>query len=198
MSRVYALIGFPGVGKLTIAKALADRIESGGRTVRLVDNHSINNVIFRLVDQDGISPLPDGTWDRVGDVAHVVYDTLETLTPTDWDLIFTVYLDGVTDTWWIPRVTAIADARGADFVPVRVVCDTEENARRIVNEDRVAMMKSIDPNEPARLAAIGEPYDPPDVRSLTVDSTDTPPDRTAAEILRYADDITGRPERRGG
>ena len=77
-----APIGFPGIGKLTIARALARLVEDADTTVRVVDNLSINNVIFRLVDQDGLRPLPDGTWDRVGDVAAAVLMTIETITPT--------------------------------------------------------------------------------------------------------------------
>lgn len=42
------LIGFPGVGKLTIAKELSAMVSA-----KIVDNHWVNNPILRLLDEDG-------------------------------------------------------------------------------------------------------------------------------------------------
>ena len=44
------LFGFAGCGKLTIAKAIQLKLDC-----ILVDNHRINNVIFSLIDPDGIA-----------------------------------------------------------------------------------------------------------------------------------------------
>ncbi len=72
VSFVFLLTGFPGTGKLTVAGALRDLLEADGETVRVVDNHWINNPILGLIDQDGITPLPQGVWERVGEVAGVL------------------------------------------------------------------------------------------------------------------------------
>ena len=53
-------------------------------------------------------------------------------------------------------------------------------------------MKSIDPDEPFRLAAEGEPYHPGHPNTLTVDITATPPDEAAAQILTHAAEMAAR------
>jgi hypothetical protein len=47
------LIGFPGTGKYTIAREIAQQED-----FRLVDNHLVNNPLFNLIHADGITPLP--------------------------------------------------------------------------------------------------------------------------------------------
>lgn len=183
---MFLITGFPGTGKLTVARALASLLEAGGETVRVVDNHWINNPIFGLVVNDGITPLPAAVWDRVGEVAGAVIRTVEELTPPDWHLIFTAYLDGTSDTGWVPRLQKAANNRGSLLVPVRLVCDPDEIARRIVAGERRAAMKSIDPEEPHRLAARGEPYDPRHPNGMTLDVTTMPPHEAAEQILEHA------------
>lgn len=186
---LFLLTGFPGSGKFTVARALAAQIEAVGDTVRLVDNHWINNPIFGLVDQDGVTPLPKEIWNRVGEVADAVIRTVEQLTPRSWHVIFTAYLDGVTDSDFVPRLESVAAARGALFIPVRLLVDPEENARRITSPERRLRMKSLDPEEPLRLAAAGQPYDHGHADTLTIDISDRPPDQTATEILARVDQL---------
>lgn len=182
---VYLLTGFPGVGKLTVARAMAERIEAGGETVRVVDNHWINNPIFGLVEQDGVTPLPRAVWDRVGEVAGAVLKTVEELTPGSWNVIFTAYVDGTTDIGYVSRVVEVADARGAVFVPVRILCDPDENARRIVAPGRRGRMKSVDAHEPYRLAELGPPFDSRHSNTLSLDVTAIEPGKAADVILDH-------------
>ena len=177
-----ALTGFPGVGKLTTALAIKAETERAGGRVLVVDNHWINNPILGLIDQDGVTPLPDGVWEQVGVVAGAVFNTLEQHTPLSWNVILTAYLDGHTDTGWLPAVERIATTRQATFLPVRLVCDVDENVRRITEQQRRDRMKSIDPDEPRRLAALGAPYDLGE-GSLTIDTTRGSPEDTAKVIL---------------
>ncbi len=186
---LYLLTGFPGSGKFTVAQALAEQIETAGDTVRVVDNHWINNPIFGLVDQDGVTPLPTEIWNRVGEVAEAVILTVEELTPRSWHVIFTAHLDGVTDTGFVARLESAAAGRGSLFIPVRLLVDPVENARRITSPERRLRMKSLDPEEPYRLAASGGPFDHGHANTLTIDITDKPPDQTATEILAHADQL---------
>lgn len=57
---VIVLIGFAGTGKYTIGRELCELTGA-----KLIDNHLINNPIFKTVDADGIKPLPPGIWDKV-------------------------------------------------------------------------------------------------------------------------------------
>ena len=182
---LYLLSGFPGVGKLTVATGLAQRLEAGGETVRVVDNHWINNPIFGLVEQDGLTPLPLAVWDRVGEVADAVLKTVEELTPASWNLIFTAYVDGVTDADYFPRIVDVAAARNATLVPVRLLCDADENARRIVAPGRREHMKSVDADEPYRLAGLGPPFDPGHPNTLSLDITTVEPNEASEAILAH-------------
>src|SRR3970282_972789 len=73
---IIALIGKPGVGKFTIGSVLAQMTGA-----RLVDNHSINNVIFNAIAADGVSQLPPEIWVQVGRVRAAVLETVATIAP---------------------------------------------------------------------------------------------------------------------
>ncbi len=82
----FHLIGNPGVGKYTVGAELA-RLTGA----RLVDNHSIANVIFNVISPDGLTPLPAGIWERVGRVRAAVLDTIVHLAPPELSFVFTNY-----------------------------------------------------------------------------------------------------------
>ncbi|GLR60602.1 hypothetical protein GCM10007919_53310 [Rhizobium indigoferae] len=63
------LLGFPGVGKLTIAKELGSLLSA-----KIIDNHWFNNPILRLLDEDQTAPLPEGVWEYTGRVRQAVLD----------------------------------------------------------------------------------------------------------------------------
>jgi hypothetical protein len=68
---LFYLIGFAGVSKYTVAKALAALTGA-----RVVDNHTINNPIFGLIEQEGVKPLPP----EIFDPKHPNTLTLDTTT----------------------------------------------------------------------------------------------------------------------
>ena len=160
-------------------------------TVRLVDNHYVNNPIFGLVDNDGVRPLPDGTWDRVGEVRDAIVNTVETLSPRDWCFIFTNDLiESLEERAWVDRLAAVAHTRGSRFVPVRLLCEVEELCRRIVSPERRLLMKSTDPQWIRRRAESQEVLNPGVPSTLTLDITSMPPDRAAGRILSHVDGMT--------
>ncbi|MFB2607955.1 chloramphenicol phosphotransferase, partial [Rhizobium phaseoli] len=67
MSVFVLLMGFPGVGKLTIATELSSVFPA-----KIIDNHWFNNPILRLLDDDGATPLPKGIWEYTGRVRQAV------------------------------------------------------------------------------------------------------------------------------
>jgi hypothetical protein len=54
---IVCLVGFPGVGKMTIAHILARMA-----TAVVVDNHWINDPILKLVTNEGSAAVPDAVW----------------------------------------------------------------------------------------------------------------------------------------
>jgi tRNA uridine 5-carbamoylmethylation protein Kti12 len=140
------LIGYPGTGKYTIARQL-DRVATlDGRRFVVVDNHHTSNVIFAVLEVDGVRPVAREVWDRVGEVREALYRTIEEMSPPEWSFVFTnVLSDGdPTDEAIVRRVAQLASRRGNPYVPVRVVCAPDEILRRVPNPDRQQRMKWID------------------------------------------------------
>src|SRR4029453_11754794 len=127
------LIGFAGTGKLTIAHAILARAP-----FLLVDNHFINNVVFRLIDTDGNRPPPPRVWEKVGKVRAIVFDTMRELAQPARNFVLTNELveGAAKDEKVFQEGRALARARGAAFLPVRLLIAPEELARRVVSPQR--------------------------------------------------------------
>lgn len=174
------LIGFAGTGKLTIAKEILARAP-----FLLVDNHFINNVIFYLIDTDGNSPLPPRVWENVGKVRAVVFDTMRELAKPARNFVLTNELvEGADqDEQVFQAVRALATAREAAFLPVRLLIAPEELARRVVSPQRQALLKSRDPDEALRMAREHQVYLPKDFDAFVLDVTKLSPADAAEQIL---------------
>ena len=78
------LLGHPGVGKLTIAKAIC-----AASDVRLLDNHLVNNVVFSLIHADGKTPLPEAIWDSVAGIREIAFGVIESIAPPEFSYVLT-------------------------------------------------------------------------------------------------------------
>ena len=136
------LIGFAGTGKYTIGRELCERTGA-----KLIDNHLINNPIFRVVNADGVTPLPAGVWDRVKEVRAAVYKAIRELAPSDTGFVFTMQLleSKPQDHKAFRDLERLAAARQCRFIPIRMICGVEELCRRVADPERVAMLKEISP-----------------------------------------------------
>lgn len=137
------LIGFPGAGKYTIAKELSALAAGDGATFRVVDNHHVNNTVFAVLDVDGMTTLPHRVWDFVSDVRRGVMGAIAELGPPEWSYVFTnvLFAGHADDEAGLVSVAQLADSRGCPFVPVRLYCEVDELARRIVADGRRERMK---------------------------------------------------------
>jgi hypothetical protein len=81
---VLCLVGFPGVGKLTIAQTLERLTEA-----QIVDNHWINDPILRLVPHDSATPVTEAVWSLVARVRGAVLEAIVTVAPPTQNFIFT-------------------------------------------------------------------------------------------------------------
>ena len=126
---------YPGVGKLTIGRALADLI--GGK---LLDNHSVFNVAFALTEFK--SPA---FYNTVRAVREIAYRRILDL-PSDIPVVLTNwYSQGSAwgeENW--DRAIALARERGCALNIVTLHCQPEENARRIQSPGRGARRKPQD------------------------------------------------------
>lgn len=186
-SAVYLLIGFPGAGKYTIAKAMRERLLAAGRDGRLVDNHSVNNRIFELVELPSEGTLPKTVWDRVDEVREAVLRTIEELSPRTWWFIFTNYLVKGLDEGYVERIDRLADRRGAVLVPVVLSCAPDEVLRRVVQPDRRAHLKDTSVSRASQALAKHQLVDPDLPQTLHLDVTSVPAHRAAVRILEHAE-----------
>jgi hypothetical protein len=147
-SDIIHLIGFPGVGKLTIAKEIAKQQPN----FILVDNHLINNPVFTVMNADGKKPLPPEVWKKTSQVREIVLDTMVSLSPSHLSFVMTnVAVEDENDKAECRKIEAVAGQRGGRYFPVLLTCDIEENRRRIVSPERGLNLKSVDPSHPDRM-----------------------------------------------
>ncbi|MET3794424.1 AAA family ATPase [Aquamicrobium terrae] len=169
------LNGWPGVGKLTVGRALADRLGA-----RLIDNHLLHDVAIRCTG------LADpGRWPLYEKVRHAAYEALKDRPHAD-TLVITNALcanDARERQAW-NHVVDLAIARNAPLVPVVLEADFEENARRLRSPDR-AGRKLADPAV-LRSFLTADSIQKPDVPDLLVlDVTRLSADQAADAICRH-------------
>ena len=184
---MFSLIGMPAVGKYTVAKELAAITGA-----RLVDNHSIANVIFNLIAVDGVTPLPPGTFSHVGRVRATVMDMIADVAPRDLSYVFTIVLAGNNPAEQVifDRMVEVAGLRGSLFVPVLLSCRTEELIERAATDSRIQRMKLIDPLKIAEMNDGLPQFETDHPNTLRLDTSDSPPEETARRILDWAESIT--------
>ncbi|WP_374565930.1 hypothetical protein [Ideonella sp.] len=176
------LLGIAGCGKLTIAKAIHRR-----HGCIIVDNHHINNVIFSLIDPDGITPLVPEVWEKVSRVRAAVLETVRDLGKPGRTFIFTnELLEGIPKHNEVFEDVRRASAeRGARLCAVRLQIDPEEAARRATCPGRAEAFKEIDPDNARRKAREATVLRPQGVETLNLDVTRLTPDEAAERILAH-------------
>lgn len=174
------LIGFAGVGKLTIAKEIVAQ-----SNFKLVDNHLINNPIFSVVEADGLTPLPKTVWEKTRIIRETVFDAILNISPPHFNFVLTNELveDREGDLVIYKKVEELAHKRGSLFLPIRLVCDEEELCKRVVSEDRKLGFKEIDVDAAHQKSQTFEVLNPNHPNVFTLDVTSLSADNAAVIIL---------------
>jgi hypothetical protein len=182
---IICLVGFPGVGKLTIARALSRSIEA-----TIVDNHWINDPILRLLPKSN-SAVPEPVWPQVAKVRGAVLETIATLAPHESNFIFTYAgsNEDDADRAAFEQYRNVAMRRNACFVAVRLLYGEDELVRRIQSAERRGR-KLTDPNEAIENFRSFSPLDPNIPDSLTLDVTHLTADEAAARVLDHLNQST--------
>jgi hypothetical protein len=176
------LVGFSGTGKLTVARELALILKA-----RVVDNQWINNPIFGLLDNDRVTPFPVGVWDQITKVRQAVLDTIAMLSAPDANFILTHagYDNDRKDLEIYNAIEITAQRRGAIFVPVRLLCEEAELARRVVSPERASRLKSMDPKAALREARTRDVLKVNHANQMTLDISAISPQESARLILEH-------------
>jgi predicted kinase len=178
---IFFLIGRAGVGKLTTARAI------GAMTgARIIDNHYVNNPIFRLIELYQSEPLPPEVWDRIAEVRNAILETVAALSPPRWSFVFTfVAFEAPEDIAVYRAVRRVAERREARFQPVRLHCEVEELVRRIASPERRGLLKDTSPQN-ARLSAARPLMTLEETNALDIDTTKVTSDEVARQIVSSA------------
>ncbi len=184
---VIYLFGFVGTGKYTVAKELASRTDA-----KLVDNHLINNPIFSVIRQDGMTKLPETVWEKTWAIRKIVLSAIETLSPPKYSFVFTNQLcnEHPDDHLLFAEILELAEKRGSLFIPVRLLCDVNERVKRIVSDDRKHRMKCINPSEATDSEALYTVFSPTHPNTLTLDVTHLSPPQSAQAIISHIERIS--------
>ena len=170
---------YPGVGKFTIGRALAELIGT-----KFLDNHSVFNVAFALTEFR--SPA---FYDTVRAVREIAYQRVLELPPEMPVILANWFSQGSAwgeENW--DRAIALAKERGCPLHVVLLACSPEENERRIVSPGRAAKRKPQDV-EMVGGNRRGRPLlDRGADRLLRLDVTNLTPDAAAREIAAWLSD----------
>ena len=178
------LIGYPGVGKYTIARAIAAMTDA-----RVLDNHLVNNPIFAVLARGAEAPIAPAVWPRVRQIRDLMLRSMEDLAPPELSFVLTNVIDGddPADVAVYERVRAVARTRKARFAPVLVHCAADEQARRIDTPDRDERFKWTNVDDVAALTARLRLHTPDHVNRLDLDVTSRSPAESAAAIVAHLD-----------
>jgi hypothetical protein len=134
---VVLLNGFPGVGKLTIAKLLEAKLDHSSTPFRLIDNHLLINpaVAIKLIRNKAHYALRKR-------FRQVLYEGLNELKEEGLVMIFTSCM--VTSDLERPyddidqfkEYVDLAEGKGVPLVMVNIVCDLGTNSERLGSEER--------------------------------------------------------------
>lgn len=188
------LLGFPGVGKLTIAQELGAALPA-----QVVDNHWINNPILALLADDGLGKLPDTVWEQTAKVRQAVLDTIATLCAPHANFILTNagIQDDARSLASYEQLKHASDRRRALFVPVRLLCDEDELVRRVTSPSRRDRLKSIDPEAARQRSRMATVLDPKHSNSLTIDVTAASADEATKTIHKHVKGLVDAAETGG-
>jgi deoxyadenosine/deoxycytidine kinase len=186
---VIYLIGFPGTGKYTTAKAIAEL-----ENFIVVDNQYINNPVLNLIPLDGKTKIPERAWENCSKIREIIFDTMICLSPASYNFVLTnVLFESNEDYGKIYRqVEKMAQGRNSLFVPVRLLCSQEEIKRRIVSEDRQLRLKENDPNLVSYYFEREVILKPDHPNLLELDNSNLQPHETAKKIIEFAKSLTFR------
>ena len=188
MPAVYQLLGFPGTGKYTVARAIVERLAARGEPAALLDNHATANLIWSLVPSE--RRFDPDVMARLAELRNVLWDAVAELTSPAHSVILTNYLPPGRPSTALDRHRELAQQLGLPLVAAVLHCDPEEVIERIPNADRAARMKLVDPERARTLMA--SPLILPGWPELVeLDITGLSPAEAATRVIALADENEG-------
>ncbi|KUJ10147.1 uncharacterized protein LY89DRAFT_270937 [Mollisia scopiformis] len=136
-SCILLLNGFPGVGKLTIAKALQIRLRHNNAPHRLIDNHLLIDPVVTIEPERNTAH-----YFLRKSFRRTAFERLKALKEEELVLIFTACLvtsrvpTAYDDIEQFGEYVDFAEAKGVPLVMFNIVCDLSANCGRLYSEER--------------------------------------------------------------
>ena len=187
-SWIVHLVGFPAVGKRTVAVQLVAGSEAVlGQRFVLVDNHLSGNPILAVLDHGGSGHVGTEVWDLVDEVRDVVDRAIRDLAPPERSFVFTnaAMVGDASGTRAVARLRRLAEARQSTYVPVVLSCAPDELLRRVPAPDRRSHGKWTAPAEVAAHIDRHAVLRPDSPHLLDLDTTSMPATQSARAILDH-------------
>jgi hypothetical protein len=184
---VYQLLGYPGTGKLTIAREIVAVLEERGEPAALLDNHATANLVWSLVPvARRFEPEVMAT---INEIRRVLVTGARTLTGPDHSLVLTNFVPVTADGNVLDPHRELAHALGRPLIAVVLRCDRDEILRRLVSPERERNLKLTIPHVAERIMDAGMSLpDWPELVDLDITAMTV---REAAEQLVAMADAAG-------
>ncbi len=169
------LNGMPGVGKQTVAKSLAEKLNA-----RLIDNHLLIDLVTAIHERGSSKYM--SMIKRLTDIVLA-----EITKKPDEIFVFTNALvnELSEDKERLSYLLEFENDHNFPFVQVLLNCDLTENKNRIISGPRKLKGKLTDAAELEELHKMYSIYHPPAEFSLKIDTTNLSADEVSEQIRSY-------------
>ena len=144
---IFYLIGNTAAARLEVAQEIAALAGA-----KVVDSQDIYAPIFNLLESPKPADVPDAAWAQVDAMRAAILKTVETLSPGNWNFVFThAGIDIPADVGVYRSVRNMAKRRGSRFLPATL---TGAKAQRLLRFDEAdALAPETDGLGPQDVAA---------------------------------------------
>jgi shikimate kinase len=177
------LNGWPGVGKYTVGKIVAERLGA-----RFLDNHTLLNIAIALTDRGTPAYYELATKTR-----DLAFEAISKLPSSEPVVMTGVVASGGSNSFLIDNwraILSLAERRGCNVYSVTLSCSKDENAWRMSNEDREAHRKKRNPKLLAELLQTRQLLNDGAIASMEIDNTNLSPDSCADAVIAWLQEIT--------
>lgn len=185
MPAVYQLLGFPGSGKYTVARAIVDQLATRGEPAALLDNHATANLIWSLVPP--ARRFEPRVLARMNELRAVVIGAAAELTDAGHSIVLTNFVPAPQSADVLEPHRALAQQLGKPLVAVMLRCDADEVLRRVPSPERAERHKLVNADVARAIMERGMPL--PDWPELVeLDTNGLSAAETATRVIALADD----------
>lgn len=167
------IYGLPGVGKMTVAKALSERTG-----IRMIDNHVILDIVREYIPRTTPESVELARDIRIRlFIGAAKYNT--------GDIITTMAGGNVGVVNFVKQLTKGVEQHGGEVVFIHLVCERDEHLKR-VHDPKRSQNKIVTEDELEEFLKKDYFKGHPDKKSILIDNTTMNPDECAQKIIELA------------